>query len=38
MNGKHFTQWPPAEKEDKAIYLQEDGKLGLEQTLSGKQF
>ena len=24
---KHFSQWPPAESESKAIYLQENGKL-----------
>jgi putative CocE/NonD family hydrolase len=24
---KHFAQWPPAEKEDKSIYLQANGKL-----------
>jgi putative CocE/NonD family hydrolase len=24
---KHFAQWPPAEKEDKPVYLQANGKL-----------
>lgn len=35
---KEFTQWPPADKQDKPIYLQENGKLGWEKPVSKNSF
>ena len=33
-----FKQWPPANKEDKAMYLQDDGKLDWDKPASQKSF
>ncbi len=33
-----FDQWPPAKKEDKAIYLQSDGKLGFDKPAGKNSF
>ena len=30
MNGNNLQQWPPAEKKDKTLYLQPNGKLAWE--------
>lgn len=35
---KQFSQWPPAEKEDKAIYLQANGKLSWDKPSSKNSF
>ena len=35
---KKFTQWPPADKEDKAIYLQANGKLDWSKPTAEKSF
>ncbi len=33
-----FSQWPPAEKQDKEMYLQPDGKLGWSKPTAQKSF
>jgi predicted acyl esterase len=35
---KEFPQWPPAEKQDKAIYLQENGKLSWDKPIAKASF
>ena len=35
---KTFAQWPPANKEDKAMYLQSNGKLGWAKSTAAKGF
>jgi hypothetical protein len=35
---KTFTQWPPAQKEDKTMYLQANGKLGWAKPTSTNSF
>jgi uncharacterized protein len=35
---KHLSQWPPAEKEDKPIYLEPDGKLLWDKPSAKKSF
>ncbi len=35
---KHLSQWPPAEKEDKTIYLQPDGKLSWDKPTGKNNF
>ena len=32
---RHYAQWPPAAKQDKALYLQPNGKLGWEKPSAG---
>jgi putative CocE/NonD family hydrolase len=34
----NFSKWPPAEKEDKKLYLQPDGKLGWDKPKAAKSF
>jgi hypothetical protein len=35
---KHFPQWPPAETENKSIYLQEKGKLSWDKSLAKNNY
>jgi len=35
---KQLPQWPPAEKEDKLLYLQADGKLGWDKPVTKTSF
>ncbi len=35
---KTFKQWPPAEKQDKTMYLQQNGKLGAEKPAAKDSF
>jgi putative CocE/NonD family hydrolase len=35
---KHLSQWPPAEKEDKSIYLQAGGKLSWDKSAGKNSF
>ena len=35
---KTFSQWPPVEKQDKSLYLLEDGKLGWDKPSTTKAF
>jgi putative CocE/NonD family hydrolase len=35
---KQFAQWPPAEKQNRLLYLQPGGKLGWEKPGAGKSF
>lgn len=35
---KEYPQWPPAEKQDKAIFLQENGKLSWDKPISKTSF
>src|SRR5215831_16255864 len=35
---KHFAQWPPADKEDKQIYLQVNGKLSWNKSTEKNSF
>jgi hypothetical protein len=37
-NWRHYDQWPPAEKKDKILYLQENGKLDWTQPKSLTSF
>jgi putative CocE/NonD family hydrolase len=35
---KEYPQWPPAEKQDKSIYLQENGKLSWDKPIAKTSF
>ena len=35
---RHFDKWPPVEKEDKALYLQDNGKLEWDNPKAGSAF